>query len=209
MNHRPASAEPAAMVRWILEVLEGGAVTDHPADRGGLTKLGITARLWRAWTGATAGEDEGLRRLTLEDAVRCVLDMIVTPARLDRVADWRVQWVLIDWAIHAGPAAAVRALQEVVGVPTDGRLGPETEAAVNREPPARLLAGLLGRRLLALAALVRRDASQRMFVVGWMARIGRLAVEVGRAGPPTVPVVNEEGHAHEHTSGAHPGSDRS
>lgn len=167
------------MVRWVLFRLEGGLLTEHPDDRGGRTKWGVTERLWRAWTGAPR-DARMPEDLTLDDAVACVMAMIIQPARLDRLADARVRLVSVDWAIHSGPSAPVRALQRYAGTPPAGGLDDATAAAVNAADATRVVGWLIGARLDHLVRIVRHSPTQRAFVVGWMHRIAAVAGEIGR-----------------------------
>lgn len=46
---------------------------------------------------------------------------------------------LLDFAVNSGPARAVIALQTIIGVAPDGKIGPLTLAAVAKHPKASLV----------------------------------------------------------------------
>lgn len=114
--------------RALTEVLkhEGGFVND-PHDRGGATNLGVTIGTLSDWLKrpATVAEVRALtpravapiyRRLYW-DALRC--DEL--PEGLDLQA--------FDHGVNAGVRRSARILQKLVGVATDGQVGPRTIAA--------------------------------------------------------------------------------
>lgn len=87
-----------------------------------------------------------------------------------------IQIALFDWAVHSGPDAAIRGLQRALGVQVDGVFGPMTWKALLAAPGAwwgdpQLLQELLHDRAAQLGAIVRRDASQLDFIVGWTRRL--------------------------------------
>ena len=167
-----------AIVRWILEHFEGDAYTDDPLDSGGATRWGITLRTWQYFVTHVRGEPRTvtkgeMKRLALEDAVQCILAMHVGEGRLDRIPDWRLQFVVIDWAIHSWYVAPLKALQSsIAGLVVDGALGSKTAAALAGEDPMRLTTAIVGLRIGWLDGLIRRRPKDERFRKGWMRRVG-------------------------------------
>lgn len=141
---------------------EGGYV-DHPADPGGATNYGISAR-------AYPGED--IRGMTLARAQELYRRDYWGPAGCDAVPD-PIKFDLFDMAVNAGVRAAVRCLQRACGETADGILGPRTLLAVQSIPATRLLARFNGSRLAALTELPQWPA----FSKGWARRIASNLME--------------------------------
>ena len=166
---------------------EGGYV-DHPADRGGPTRWGITEAVARAhgWTGA-------MRHLPHADAV-CIYRRIywLRPG-LDAVAARMPELAaeLFDTGVNMGPGVAAGFLQRSLNalnrggsdypdLQADGLIGARTLAALDRFAATRgnqaetvlrrAVEALQGARYLQLAE--RRPANEA-FLYGWLAnRIG-------------------------------------
>ena len=147
---------------------EGGFV-DHPADRGGPTKHGITKGTLSRWRGRamTTADVKALELGEARDIYRA--EYIVQPGFLDIADPLRVQ--LVDFGVHSGPAQAVRALQRVLGVTPDGVMGPVTRAVAlscHAETVARLVWQERVRYLAHVIAL--RPTTSAPFVDGWLSR---------------------------------------
>lgn len=150
---------------------EGGYV-NHPADRGGPTKFGITAQTLGAWRKlgrpATAAEVEALTEPEAraiyhqQYIIRPGFDAITHPALLN---------LLVDAAVHAGPKRAVRWLQKALGITADGVIGPKTRAALDAADQGVLYAKVLWQRLRHIGRLITSDPKQSAFASGWMNRI--------------------------------------
>ena len=141
-------------LRW-----EGG-YSEDPADPGGATKYGISARAYptvniKALTVAAAGEI--YRR---DFWSYCHGDQL--PPRL--------ALALFDTAINCGPAKAVRLLQQTLRVPADGVIGPQTITACWEKAEAAaikdVLTEFLSRRVLFYADLTTFSR----FGLGWVKR---------------------------------------
>jgi lysozyme family protein len=65
---------------------------------------------------------------------------------------------------------AVRALQNLLGVPDDGILGARTQAALASMSWRLVNNALVGARVRFLEAIVDRDATQLVFLHGWIRR---------------------------------------
>ena len=169
---------------------EGGYV-NHPADKGGPTRFGITEAVARAhgYVGAMA-------QLPREEASAIYRRLYWLRPRFDQVAKRasRVAAELFDTGANMGPAVAATFLQRALtalnrngkdypDLVPDGRIGPRTLAAIDAFLEARgrrggetvllrALEALQGERYLRLAE--RRPANEA-FLYGWLAnRIGTI-----------------------------------
>ena len=151
---------------------EGGLVND-PKDPGGVTKFGISQRSYPALD---------IRALSLDEAKaiyqRDYWDKIqgeALPAGLDLL--------VLDHAVNAGPARAVRLLQGLLNVPEDGLMGPVTLAGVAIADPQDLIARYSELRLDFYQDL----PTWRHFGAGWSRRVHRTrraALAMARAQAP-------------------------
>jgi lysozyme family protein len=158
------------MIPAIAAILarEGGYV-DHPADRGGPTKYGITMPTLAVWRGHAVTKED-IRNLTEDEAARIYEQRYLKAGRFDRIADPQLQELVLDCAVHHGVTRAMRWLQQALGVADDGIFGPQTERALARAEKGSLVARLVRRRCLFMAEIVRRDPTQAAFIVGWIDR---------------------------------------
>src|SRR4051812_22475375 len=77
---------------------------------------------------------------------------------------------LVDFGVNSGPTTAIRELQDLLGVPVDGLLGPQTVAALGALPWHLVNNGLVGARVRFLEGIVDRDTTQLRFLHGWVRR---------------------------------------
>lgn len=150
---------------------EGGYV-NHPADRGGPTKFGITAQTLGAWRKlgrpATAAE---VQALTEEEARAIYRQRYLVEPGFAAITHPALLALLVDAAVHAGPKRAVEWLQSALGVTADGVIGPKTRAALAQADPEALYAKVLAQRLRHLGRLITQDPKQSAFAAGWMNRM--------------------------------------
>ncbi len=165
-----------------------GGYSNHPADRGGATRWGITEKIARlhGYAGAMA---------TLPPAAARAIyrARYWEGPRLDHVAPLSeaVAGEMFDTAVNMGPATAVRMLQRALNalnregrdypdIAADGLIGPQTLNALRAFLAARRFRGeevllkaleaLQGERYIRLAE--QRPANEA-FLFGWLAnRIG-------------------------------------
>lgn len=151
---------------------EGSTYTDHPADRGGPTRWGITlATLERVKPGATAAD---VRALTREDAVG-IYRRLYWPEAYTAIVDQAVAGKLYDAGVNSGPRWAVRMAQQAATrlghlCAADGAFGPATLAAVNACEPKALLLEMARAMAAHYRAIVAADPTQEVFLAGWLKR---------------------------------------
>ena len=166
-----------------------GDYIDHPADKGGPTRFGITEAVARAhgYAGAMA-------ELPRDEAAAIYRRLYWLRPRFDEIArrSPRIAGELFDTAVNMGPAVAATFLQRALtalnrngkdfaDLVPDGRIGERTLAALDaflkirgrrggETVLLRALEALQGERYLRLAE--RRPANEA-FLYGWLAnRIG-------------------------------------
>lgn len=140
---------------------EGGLV-NNPADPGGRTFEGISEKanpdLWKNGPPTPAQ----VRQRYMER-------FVVGPG-YDKVNDAKLQYQLIDFGVNSGPAVATKRLQEVLGLPGDGVLGPATLAAVNAADARTTNNKLAVKRIEMIGRLVQQHPAQLTFLGGWLDR---------------------------------------
>lgn len=152
---------------------EGGYV-NHPSDPGGMTNLGVTARVWEEWVGHPVDEKQ-MRALTPEMVAPLYRKKYWDAVRADELVSG-VDYCVFDVAVNSGPGRAIKFLQSCVGVTADGGFGPATYAAVNRaqqEDPARLIKAYCANRLEFLKSL----KTWPTFGKGWDRRVSEVEAE--------------------------------
>ena len=149
-----------------------GVLAQHVADRGGVTKYGIT-RSTLAFYRGTDATAEDVKTLTREEATAIYRKLYFDNHRLGLLPD-EIEEQVFDFGVNSGPGVAIGALQECVGVQADGVIGPKTVAAalVACKPDGgrALNLALAKWRCMMLARICRRDPSQLAFLGGWLRR---------------------------------------
>jgi lysozyme family protein len=153
-----------------LLVHEGGFV-NHPSDPGGMTNLGVTARVWESWVGHPVDEKQ-MRALTPDDVAPLYKRKYWDACRADEFVSG-LDYAVFDCAVNSGVGRAVKLLQGCVGVNADGGIGPATMAAVNKAVPASLIEDFSNARLQFLKAL----NTWPTFGKGWERRVDEVKAE--------------------------------
>lgn len=168
----------AEIVDAIIE-REGGFV-DHPSDRGGATKYGITAATLSEHRGGTMVDATDVEHLTIDEARLIYRQRYLVRPGFDKVVDDHLRALLVDWGVHSGPSNAIRGLQRALNVAPDGILGPLTLLALPHLDRRNIYAKVLAARARFIAAILQRDKSQLVFAAGWINRLAEF-IEGGAA----------------------------
>ena len=109
---------------------EEGGFVNHPADPGGMTNLGVTARVWEEWVGHPVDEAQ-MRALTKADVTPLYQRKYWNATRCSDLPAG-IDLCVFDTAVNSGPGRAIKLLQGCLGVTVDGAIGNNTLAAVNQ-----------------------------------------------------------------------------
>ncbi|WP_244120636.1 glycoside hydrolase family 108 protein [Burkholderia gladioli] len=184
-NFSPKSEEGcgdcAARFKRISKIIlnhEGGIV-DHRKDKGGLTNRGIAWPTWKKYANEDLGVEptvENLKALTEIQAEVIYLKRFWEPKGFCQFHDDRIALMMYDWTITSG--GAVTQIQKMLnskygaGVGEDGGLGPSTIKAINAvQDQDQLLQDIAEIRRKYYKMLVDNDASQVVFLKGWLGRV--------------------------------------
>lgn len=152
---------------------EGSEYTNHPADRGGPTKYGVTLATLRGIPKYSRAEAKDVAALTLAEARNIYLTLYASPFTF---IEYPIIFnFLFNSAVQHSPKTAVKMMQRALGIEDDGVIGPQTRAAVNNalQQPAAFFAKLIAERCEYYANILMRDHSQRVFAAGWLNRIAK------------------------------------
>ena len=141
---------------------EGGLV-NNPADKGGLTKYGISQRAY---------PHLDIASLTLQDVRELYKRDYWDRAQCDRLHP-DVAFQVFDGAVNSGMGNSIRWLQEAAGVAVDGIVGPLTLRKVGDMDTGIIIARYNGVRLKFMASLSTWDVFSR----GWARRIAANLME--------------------------------
>ena len=147
---------------------EGGYV-NHPSDPGGMTNLGVTAKVWESWVGHPVDEKQ-MRALTPDDVAPLYKRKYWDACRADELVSG-LDYAVFDCAVNSGVGRAVKLLQGCVGVPADGGIGPTTMAAVKQA--TGLIEDFCDARLRFLQTL----STWPTFGRGWERRVNEVKEE--------------------------------
>lgn len=153
----------------------------NPKDPGGATMKGVTLANFRKFVKPNATKAD-LRNITEEQLAtvyrRHFWDEIggaVLPDGIDHAA--------FDYAVNSGPSRPAKALQKIVGVNQDGKIGPETLKAIRAHDPSGLIRALCDQRLAFMkrakgsAGALKGKPLWPTFGKGWSARVARVRAE--------------------------------
>ncbi len=145
-----------------------GKYSNHPADPGGETMYGITARVARRH-----GYLGNMRYLPLAKAKEIFTLEYWLGVRANQLPA-ELRFDMVDFGYNSDPRRAIQFLQEILDVDPDGVLGPVTLAALSKVDPIRTCAVLSGKRLLFLADL----HTWNQFGKGWARRVAHNLVRL-------------------------------
>ena len=111
---------------------EGGYV-NNVHDKGGMTNLGVTKRVYDKWIDRESTEQE-MRDLTPEDVAPIYKKNYWNRVKGDQLPSG-LDWACFDWAVNSGSGRPAKAVQRAVGATVDGAIGKQTVGLVMEKDP--------------------------------------------------------------------------
>lgn len=153
------------MVDKVIAREGGDKIVQDPADPGGLTKFGISQRAYPS---------VDIRGLTYEKAKLLYINDYLLKPNITSIEDELLQEMVFDYAVHSGPAQAIKALQKLTGARQDGILGPKTLAATEKVVKLQrwdLISAYGRERISFLIRQCQSTPAKLKFLNGWIMRV--------------------------------------
>jgi lysozyme family protein len=154
-------------------LIHEGNFVNHPSDPGGMTNLGVTAKVWEEWVGHPVDEKQ-MRALTPELVAPLYRKKYWDACRANDLISG-LDYCVFDVAVNSGVGRSIKFLQSCVGVIADGGFGPATYAAVKQaeKDPKALIELYCAKRLEFLQSLKTFE----VFGKGWSRRVAEVKEE--------------------------------
>lgn len=153
---------------------EGGA-SNHPNDKGGATKFGITQRKLGEYRGKSVSQAQ-VFALTESEARQIYHDDFIEKPGYEKIKDAALRGLMVDSAVQHGVFTASRWLQAAVGAKQDGQIGSKTIAALEATDARTVYRDVLRSRAEFYGSIISRDHSQAVFALGWLRRLALFIV---------------------------------
>jgi lysozyme family protein len=165
-----------------------GGISNDPADRGGLTKWGVTQATYDRYRKAVGLPPQSVVKMTEPEMKEIYCRFYWQPVRGDEFA-YPLALALFDTGVNMGVGTAIKLLQRAINdllpqqkwVAVDGVLGEQTLRAAKTLDPRRLALQLCNRREERYHAIVRANPTQQKFLKGWLNRLNDLRRSIQQA----------------------------
>lgn len=149
--------------------LEGGFV-NHPDDKGGVTNKGVTLSTYRQYCGQDKTIKD-LQNMSYGTWQNIMKDLYWDKCLADKIRNQSLAEIIVDWCVNSG-MVGLRKSQEIAGTKPDGIAGPKTLSAINESDQEELFNRIKDARKQFYTNIVKKNPSQRIFMNGWMNRLG-------------------------------------
>ena len=151
-------------------------VVNDPADSGGATLVGVTIATFQEYCrrkGLGTVTEKELKGLCYAEWQEILQTMFWNRWQADMIVCQKVAEILVDW-VWASGSYGVTIPQKILGVETDGIVGPKTLAAVNSRHPDILFARIKQERIAYIDRICRNRPANLRFRNGWLRRINAI-----------------------------------
>ncbi len=154
---------------------EGGFF--HNLTTGEVVNMGVTLATLRSLgilktSGLpTTGDIAFVRGLTMDEVEQIYREQYWNHLELDQINDQAVAAKVFDLAVNMGVVTAARILQQAVGVPADGIVGPHTIGAANATDPVALLGMIQSRAATQYQQIAIANPALAEDLPGWLRRL--------------------------------------
>lgn len=149
-------------------IKEEGGYVNHPNDKGGETKYGISKRSYPRLD---------IKHLTLNQAKDIYKKDFWDAIKGDELPSDEVACEALEQAVNMGIKTAVSFLQVVcvsegnIDMVVDGRMGKQTLQALNRITPSFILVAIKALAIAHYLKLAREEPPMKVFLKGWIKRV--------------------------------------
>ena len=170
-------ANSSKLIPFILQ-WEGGFVND-PDDLGGATNKGITIGTFTEYKkrkGQKAPTVEDLKNISDAEWHDVFKSLYWDRWKADEIKNQSVANIIVDW-VWASGVHGIKRPQKLLGVASDGLVGPKTIAAINVADPRKLFDAIKADRAKFIDEICKARPKNEKYRKGWMNRINAIKYE--------------------------------
>lgn len=142
---------------------EGREYSDRPADRGGPTKFGVTKATLSEYRLKPCTDDD-VKDMDESEARAIYRFLYVITPGFHKIANDKLQSLLVDSAVQHGAMTAIKFLQQALSVGSDGKLGPITINSANAASQGPLYLAVYAIRQCFYGSIIAHDPELRKAV---------------------------------------------
>lgn len=154
--------------------LEGG-YSNHTEDRGSHTMMGVTLATYRSYCGQEKTIKD-LQNISYGTWEKIMKDMYWDKCKADKIDNQPLAEIIVDWCVNSG-MVGLRKVQEIIGAKPDGICGTITLSLINSSDAESLFDRIMSARKQFYVNIVKKNPSQKVFMNGWMNRLGKFKFE--------------------------------
>ena len=165
------------LIPFILK-WEGGFV-DDPADLGGATNKGVTIGTFGGFCkkkGRPKPTVQDLKNISDADWKEIIKTLYWDRWKADDIKSQGVANILVDW-VWASGVHGIKRPQRILGVSSDGLVGPKTITAVNAMDAEKLFKMIKEDRVKFVDEICKARPANERFRKGWLNRINSIKYE--------------------------------
>ena len=150
-----------------------GGYSNNPNDSGGETNFGITHLTYDSWRIKNNLPKQSVKLITQDEVSNIYKTMYWDKCYCDLLPN-KLDLVIFDFGVNAGPSRSVQRLQKILGVVQDGSIGPKSLAAITSLPIDQLITSCLEDRKHYYQSIVEMNPKNTVFLKGWLNRVEAL-----------------------------------
>lgn len=153
-----------------------GVITNRSSDNGGLTRFGLCAKFHPLLLNAGFYEASLPADAALRIAETTYAAEYTAPLYLADITSQAIATALLSFAVNEGKQKAIALLQRALlvnghSVGLDGKMGPQTVAAINACDAKQLLNHYCDLEAMFYHGLAENDPTQNANLKGWLNRV--------------------------------------
>lgn len=147
---------------------EGTKYVNHPLDKGGATKFGVTLNTWRVLGWDKDGDgvitNNDIKLLTIADARYVAKTYFWDAFEGDRIKNQSIAEIIIDWSYGSGVTNVKNRIAKILGKGVSA-------FNINRNASRTLFSKIKNARISFYYNIVKAKPSQQVFLKGWLRRV--------------------------------------
>lgn len=153
----------------LVLIFEGSAFTNHPADKGGQTRFGIIQTVYNTYRTNKGLETQSVKDIILPEVQDIYYTGYWVPAKCQSMPG-KLAIAVFDTTVNSGKGRSIKILQQAIGATVDGIIGQETLQKLKSLDEAKVANKYIDTREAFYHAIVDHDATQSVFLNGWLRR---------------------------------------